>query len=266
MAAAPQEFFSSAVEHYARYRTGYPSRDVATLASMLGLNRTHAVIDIGCGTGQLTIPLARYAGSVTAIDPLPEMLARGRQAARQANSTNITWLLGDSADVGTLISPGVHAATFAASFHWTDRASVLDALDDLIEPAGFIVTINDDLSDAEQPDWDQAVTSLRNDYLGVDHTAATAVYTDAPDTHRDVLSDSSFASIRSVSWEWERQLTIDEAVGLQFSYSFSTPAAFADRAGPFAEDARTVIRELHPSGWVTERFRMEVLIASRPAR
>ncbi len=264
MAVIPQQLFSSAAACYARYRTGYPPQDVAALAHRLGLDHTQTVIDVGCGTGQLAIPMAQHARSVIAIDPVAEMLSLGRQAAQAAHTDNITWLLGDSSDLDTLVAPGARVATFAASFHWTDRPAVLRVLDRLLEPTGSIVTINDDLSDAERPDWDRAITELRAHYLGDDHTAATAPYTDPAEGHRAVLSNSPFSDIQGVTWHWTRQLTVQDAVGLQFTYSFSTPALFADRAAAFAKDARAAILALHPSGWVTEPFRVQVLIAFRP--
>ncbi|MGI8701053.1 MAG: class I SAM-dependent methyltransferase [Nocardioidaceae bacterium] len=266
MAAIPQRLFSSAVTQYARYRTGYPPHEVAALADLLGLDHTQTVIDVGCGTGQLALPLAQHVGSVIAVDPVPEMLALGRQTAQEANTSNITWLLGDASNLETLVAPGAHVVTFAASFHWTDRPEVVRALDRLLEAEGSIVTINDDLSDAEDPDWVRAITDLRRSYLGDNHTEPTDPYRHSPDSHRTVFSTSAFSSIQSLTWQWSRELTVDEAVGLQFTYSFSTPALFGDRAAAFAADARAAVLAMYPEGRVTERFRMEVLIASRPAR
>ncbi|GAB3880302.1 hypothetical protein GCM10029964_034430 [Kibdelosporangium lantanae] len=41
----------------------------------------HAVLDIGCGTGRLTLPLAERAGSVTGLDMSDAMLAQARAKA-----------------------------------------------------------------------------------------------------------------------------------------------------------------------------------------
>ena len=121
MDGVPQQLFSSAVDYYARYRPGYPQGLMEALAARAGLDGTQRVLDIGCGTGQLTIPLARHAHAVVAIDPVPGMLARGQQAAPAAGAGNVTWMEGDSSQIAALAGPGADLAVFAASFHWTDR-------------------------------------------------------------------------------------------------------------------------------------------------
>jgi SAM-dependent methyltransferase len=145
--------FGSAVAYYAQYRPGYPQGLVDALAARAGLDGTQRVLDIGCGTGQITIPLARHAQAVVAIDPVVGMLARGRQAARAAGAGNITWLEGDSRQIAALAGPGADLAVFAASFHWTDRPAVLAALNGVLAPGGAVVVINDVLGDSEQPGW-----------------------------------------------------------------------------------------------------------------
>ncbi|HVD89472.1 MAG TPA: hypothetical protein VNB91_11310 [Jatrophihabitantaceae bacterium] len=60
------------------------------------------------------------------------------------------------------------------------------------------------------------------------------------------------------------RLTVDEAVGLQFIYSFSTPAVFGPRATEFESHARAAMLALHPAKPSPNPFRMEVLVAGRP--
>ncbi len=263
MGRVPQDLFASAVSHYARYRSGYPVADIDALAGRVGLDGNQRVIDVGCGTGQLAIPLARHASTVIAIDPVADMLAEGRQAARAAGADNITWLQGDSRQLAELVAPGALVACFAASFHWTDRPAVARVLHGLLAPGGSIVVINDDLGESEYPDWVNAIDEIRSRYLGA-NPAGTDTHTNPSRSHADVLRDSPFSSVDASTWSWTRQLSVEEVVGLQFSYSFSTPALFADRAEAFAADVRDAVIGLHPSGLVTEPFRVEVLVAARP--
>ncbi len=260
----PHELFESAVAYYSRYRSGYPVDRLDALSAQIGLDSSQWVLDIGCGTGQVSIPLARHAGTVVAIDPVEEMLAYGRKAALLAGVSNISWLRGDSGQLAELVRPGARAAVFAASFHWTDRAAVVRVLDSLLAQDGSVVVINDVLDDCEEPDWAVAIAAIRSRYLGAQRRAGSGVYAAPGPDHREVLSDSAFSVIDARVWSWTRELTVTEVVGLQFSYSFSTPALFGDQAGEFGEDVRAAVLELHPSGVVIEPFRVEVLIARRP--
>ncbi len=248
---------------YARYRAGYPATAVAALAARTGLDATQDVVDVGCGTGQLTLPLARHARSVQAIDPLAAMLDHGRAAAAAAGLDNIRWLEGDATQLRTLVRPGARLATFAASFHWTDRAAALADLDAVLQPGGSVVVVDDDLDDARQPDWVHAITAVRARYPGLE-PAPGAVHGSLPTPHLQVLQESAFSDVHVSTWAWSRQLTVDEVVGLQLSYSFSTPALLGDRLGAFCKDVRAAVGALHPAGLVAEPVRLAVLVAARP--
>src|SRR5215472_11194967 len=165
---------------------------------MVGLDGSQRVLDIGCGTGQMTIPLARHASAVLAIDPVPGMLAAGRQAARAAGADNITWLEGDSSRIAALAAPGADLAVFAASFHWTDRPAVLAVLNEVLAPGGAVIVVNDILGDDEEPDWVHAIASIRAHYLGTEQRTGMSVIAD----HRDVLASSAFGAVDTLTWSW----------------------------------------------------------------
>jgi 16S rRNA G527 N7-methylase RsmG len=63
-----------------------------TQLSKLHLNSNDSVIDIGAGTGRLTIPIAKQVKQVTAAEPSQNMAAFLKQKAQQENLTNITHL------------------------------------------------------------------------------------------------------------------------------------------------------------------------------
>ncbi|HEX4398474.1 MAG TPA: class I SAM-dependent methyltransferase, partial [Trebonia sp.] len=77
-------FGGEVADFYHRYRHGYPSAVIDMLAEALGLDAQDVVVDVGCGTGQLTVPIARRVRAVIGMDPEPDMLRRARRAARDA--------------------------------------------------------------------------------------------------------------------------------------------------------------------------------------
>lgn len=260
----PDELFTSAESFYARYRPSYPPSLFAFLADHLRWTSQDSVLDVGCGPGQSCVPLAGHVGRVIAVDPLAEMLRLARTAASRAGVGNIDWRQADSSGLAELDVAGVVAAVFAASFHWTDRAAVARALDGLLAPDGAIVVIADGLMHDDQPDWVHTIGAIRRRYLGPRRLAGSGPWTPPPRRHTEVLRDSPFSAVEAVPWSWERRLTVDEAVGLQFSYSFSTPAQFGDRAAAFAEDVRAALFAAYPGGAVVEPISVDVVIARRP--
>ena len=67
----------------------------ATIIEHLDLKQGMMVLDVGCGPGRLTIPLARKIGpngQVVALDIQAAMLAKVQEKARLDNLTNITFI------------------------------------------------------------------------------------------------------------------------------------------------------------------------------
>jgi ubiquinone/menaquinone biosynthesis C-methylase UbiE len=77
-----------------------PNR-AAVIIQRLDLQPGMAVLDVGCGPGRLTIPIARQVGQqgeVVAMDIQAGMLQRAREKARAANLTNIRFLQAGAGD------------------------------------------------------------------------------------------------------------------------------------------------------------------------
>jgi SAM-dependent methyltransferase len=53
------------------------------------------ILELGCGTGRITVPVARTGARIVGIDRSAAMLARGRQRLRRARLGNATVLRGD---------------------------------------------------------------------------------------------------------------------------------------------------------------------------
>ena len=56
------------------------------------------VLDVGCGTGNATIPAARRGARVTGLEPWPELLAIARERAADA-MVEVDWVEADPAEL-----------------------------------------------------------------------------------------------------------------------------------------------------------------------
>ncbi|MER7362131.1 class I SAM-dependent methyltransferase [Nonomuraea wenchangensis] len=251
--------FSGAAPYYARHRLDHGEEAIAHVAAVLGRDAT--VLDLGCGPGTVAIPLAPHVREVLAVDPDPEMLAEGRRLG--AHVPNIRWLSGDSTGLAAL--PPFGHVVMGRSFHWMDRRAVLAELDRLLPPDGVVVLLGPSRQPPEEP-WEPAMRRVRA-RLGVGEGTRTASdsYKATGLHHHDVLAASPFSDLTTACYERRVTTDLDSVLGLQFSYSYSTPPLLGERLEAFVEDARRELLADNPSGEWEHVRQTEVVVARRPA-
>ena len=134
------DFGGTTAQLYAQYRRDLPALQAAALAGQIGLRPNDVVVDLGCGTGQLAVPLQLHCGAVIGIDPEPAMLA-GLRARRPPK---ITCVLGDEHDLPRLRSvcgPPVGAVVIGNALQWMDEADTFQASAALLRPGGALAVI-----------------------------------------------------------------------------------------------------------------------------
>lgn len=116
-----QGFRGEVADFYHKYRRGYPPAVIDAVVQAFDLTMDDVVVDLGCGTGQLTVPLAGQVRSVAGVDPEPDMLLRARLAAADRGVANVSWMIGSDADMpalGRLLGTrAVGAVTIGQALH-----------------------------------------------------------------------------------------------------------------------------------------------------
>ena len=222
--------FAGTAEYYSRFRFPYPPALFDYLTETFSFNGTGKALDLGCGPGLLSIPLASSFNKIAAMDPDEEMLNEARGAATAAKIHNIEFVKGSSWD----LSPATGTFRFAVmgqSFHWMDRDQVLNALHGLIEPNSGLAIVYQKrkIPKAIQNAEDETVRK----FLGERRRAGRGYYEHPPDNHEVVLGRSRFATLAPWHYTYQRTQTIDEAVGFVFSTSRATRQLLGDRAKEF---------------------------------
>src|SRR5215475_9095125 len=147
------------------------------MAEAFELTSRDVVVDIGCGTGQLTLPLAPRVRAVVGMDPEPDMLALARRAAGAANLLNTSWVLGADTDVPALAAllgqRSVAAATVGTALHWMRPEDLFPALVLLLRPGGGVLTNGVPLW-SQDSDWSRRLRQFLRGWLGHRHRPAVA--------------------------------------------------------------------------------------------
>lgn len=91
-------FRGEVVHLYHKYRRGYPPAVIDMVVEALQLTSDDVVVDLGCGTSQLALPITRRC-AIAGVDPEPDMLACARQAAHEQGIANVSWMIGADTDI-----------------------------------------------------------------------------------------------------------------------------------------------------------------------
>ena len=172
----PTERFSSRVEHYVRFRPGYPKETIAVLRDECGLTSDSLVADIAFGTGLFTRLLLETGNRVIGVEPNADMRRAGEEYL--AAFPNFTSVEG-TAEATTLPSHSLDFVTAAQAAHWFDRDKSLVEFRRILKPGGYLVLLwNDRLVDAPgfNRDYEQLVLQYGTDYAEVKRRDAAAAH------------------------------------------------------------------------------------------
>ncbi len=218
-------FSGDVVDFYHKYRRGYPAGVFDVLARTLNLTEDDIAVDLGCGTGQITVPLAGRVGAVIGMDPSPDMLSRARHEAgdgnAQNNARNISWLLGADADLPHLTAllgeHAIAAITVGQALHWMDHETLFRAAKPLLRPRGGIAILTNGTPLWLQPvSWSRALKATLEQWLDTKLSYACGTDQEAQDRYARALGDAGYDVFRE-SVDYDDDLTLDQIIGGVFS-------------------------------------------------
>ena len=101
---------------------GEADLDRLLAAAGMAVRPGDVVVDLGCGLGRLTRPLAARAGAVHALDVSAEMLRRAREL--NTHLANVTWLQGSGEDLAPIADRSVDAVVSHVVFQHIPDPSI----------------------------------------------------------------------------------------------------------------------------------------------
>lgn len=161
--------FDEIAEDYERHRPGYPDALIDQASEAAGIGPGAAVLEIGCGTGQLTGSLLARGLRITAVEPGRRLIARARNRLEAGGDVEFVNARLEDAS----LPQGRYGGVFSASaIHWVDPdVSWRVAADTLVDGGGLALISYFGLDDRRSAQDQQA---LRDVLAGIAPELASA--------------------------------------------------------------------------------------------
>jgi SAM-dependent methyltransferase len=231
---------------------------VCEVFSMAGMEPAGTrVLEIGCGTGQATVPLERLACQVTALEMGPRLARIARRKLTGFPRTSMIETKFENWE-----SSGGFDLVFAAnSWHWFDPTVKYAKAASLLRPNGwlaFIITLHAFPSDA-----DPFFGEIQNCYEAIGEGRMKwppPAPDEVPDSRDEIESSGSFSDVRVARHLNLREFTADQYIDLMSTASDHRLMEPARRERLFAEMRRLI--EARPGGRI-RRHQLAILHVAR---
>src|SRR5262245_22505481 len=118
--------------------------DPARVLSAVGVTPGMDVVDLCCGDGWFTVPLAKIARSVIAIDIDRKLLDAAKvRFAERGGAQNVSFVEADAYELGEYVRAPVDHVFLANVFHGVpDRPRLARAVREVLKPGGLFAVVS----------------------------------------------------------------------------------------------------------------------------
>ena len=274
------DLYRGTAGYYDRYRLSYPLALIADLLRRTAPSGRGRLLDLACGTGQLTFALRDRFADVWAVDQEPDMVevVAAKAAAAAGSGTGSGTRAGDrAAHVRAIASaaedlradPGsFELAVIGNAFHRLRRAPVARLAFGWLQPGGFLALCWSSGTQAGHEDWQLAFGDLlRRWQEALDAGGRVPANWDQPQRElpdTEVLAGAGFETAGRFEFNIPHEWTVPELAGFVRSTSFLPPAVLAEHAADFDAELAATLGPHACDGRLTETVSYAYELARKP--
>ncbi|MGI8336716.1 class I SAM-dependent methyltransferase [Actinomadura scrupuli] len=254
--------FDRAAALYQDARPDYPAELYSDLLAIAGVEPPAHLLEVGCGPGKATLPLARMGFRITAIELGDALAAEARhRLAELADASVITSSFeGWEPPTGVLFDL-IYAAT---AWKWVDPEAKYAKASALLTQGGHLAVW--DAGHAFPTDFDPFFTEIQQVYEQIDEGDGgpwpPPPPEDQPDSTAAEFEDSGhFTVVGTRRYVWARRYTADEYIALLETFSGHIAMEPAKREYLYREVRRRLAAR--PDGRLTRHWSAVLTIGRR---
>jgi len=255
----PPDAFEGTAVYYSRFRIPYPLVLIEDLINRTSPPQQSTLLDIACGPGRVTIPLAPYFSKVLANDIEPEMVAAGKSEAEKNGISNIVWITGTAEEL-KMESNSIDLITISEAFHRLDQSLILDLAHSWLKPGGHIALIGMYSIWRGREVWHKRVTEIIEKWTAYPSGNNISEFRD----YKLLLSDKGFNNCRDYSFEFPHYCNIESIIGYLYSTSRCSKKVLGDKADEFESDLKAELNKIDENGVFFENVRCGYTLGKKP--
>lgn len=268
---------------YVEHRPRYPEALIEDLRLRTFGDHGELLIDWGCGTGELTLPLSSYFDRVVAVDVGAERISIAEESAQRLDVDNVEWLISRAENL-EIARESCDLITSASAFHWMDRELLSARAFESLRPGGAVAIAGgagDDIWRGRK-EWHRIAIECLEKHLDTpvleEKLSAHAVVRQANKSnsqnatsqapkpvkkwHADFLEAAGF-KVESFQHPTEFTWPVDEVAGYMYSITGGLPWKLGDQRDAFERDFSEALARLDPSGVMRDTIDFFLLIATK---
>jgi SAM-dependent methyltransferase len=262
------DLYQGTAGYYDSYRLPYPDAMIEYVIGQAAVSEQGRLLDLACGTGQLTFPLRRWFSEVWAVDREPDMVEAVRAKADAMGAVNIRTV---TANAETLdVAPGYfELAVIGSAFHRLRRDLVAGKLLGWLRPGGCVALCWSDVPWTGDEEWQRAFADLLGRWrrrLGAeDRIPANWEEPSRRRPDRQVLAEAGFEVAGRQEFTARHRWSLPELAGYVRSTSFLPAPVLADQGATFDDDLAGTIGPFADDGTVHQAVVFLCELARKPA-
>ncbi len=250
-----RETFNEDAERYDRARPGYPAR----LFDDLGLAPGARILEIGCGTGQATVPLAERGYRVVAVELGADMAAVARRNLAGFDAVEVVTAAFEDWPLPAEPFDMVFSAT---AFHWVDPAVRVVKSAAALRPGGILATVGTHhIAGGTAAFFAEAQLCYERYDPATPPGLRLESAEEIPRDDRELADSDHFGPATFHRYEWESSYSTADYLDLLMTYSGHRALPEAQRHGLLDCIARLI--DVDHGGRVVKRYLTELRLAHR---
>jgi SAM-dependent methyltransferase len=261
---SPPDLYLGAADYYARYRPPYPEELLETLRDEAGVDGSGRLLDLGCGTGEIAVPMSPHFDEVWAVDQQPEMIELGRERAARSGASNIRWIL-RTAETVEAASRSFQLITVGAAFHWMDRELIGNRALEWLEPGRCMAVVGSNSPWTGEAEWQALAVDVIRRWLGEERRAGAGTFRKPSRPHEEILRAQGFEDVEQHEFLSPYVWTLDSFIGYLYSTSFASRSVLANSGDEFEADMRGTLLAYDARGLYEESIHFYYIRARKGA-